>query len=665
VIRFSLLLSVLLAPLSCAFADKLPIDYFTRHDDFGELEISPDGAHFAASRLENGEGHITVYAIEPLKPVYGFRSGEDTEIDDFYWASPTRLLYTIAQRQRDYAQPVPTGEIFAVDRDGRKPAVLYGYRARAANPRPVDTRLKYTEETLADADILDVRTDDDDEIIIVEHPWTVKGNRAYIDPATSGRLSRLNVYSGKTRLIDTLPLGDASPLLDADDRLRFAMGLDAKGDFAVAWKPEGEWVSFELPGFRADSIVPQRFTPDNRAVLFTGTRSGESLSALYRLDLATQAVELLYAHTEADVNHVVLDLAQETVIGVRVYADKPEFHWLQPDHPTVKIYQMLERAFPGQSVLIWSVSEDQRRAVAWVYSDVNPGDTYLIDPQSRKADFLIAGRSWVDPAKMRHKAPVQFEARDGLRLHGYLTRPRDDAGPYPLVVLPHGGPHGIRDRWGYDWETQLLAHYGYAVLQVNFRGSGGYGVEFEEAGYREWGAKMQDDITDATLWAIEQKIAEKDNICIYGASYGGYAALMGAVREPDLYRCVASDAGVTDLELMFHRGDTHRYTAGVAYLETVLGTDAASLRARSPVYNAERIRVPVLLLHGKEDWRADYAHATRMRDALEKAGRKVELVSFGQEGHGTYAEENREEAYGRLLAFLAQNLRGGSAPASD
>jgi dipeptidyl aminopeptidase/acylaminoacyl peptidase len=250
-------------------------------------------------------------------------------------------------------------------------------------------------------------------------------------------------------------------------------------------------------------------------------------------------------------------------------------------------------------------------------------------------------------------------------LHGYVTRPRDEAGPYPLVVMPHGGPHSIRDTWGYDWEVQLLASYGYAVLQVNFRGSGGYGVEFEEAGYREWGAKMQDDITDATLWAVEQKIATRDNICIYGASYGGYAALMGAVREPDLYRCAASDAGVTDLELMFHRGDTHEHTAGLVYLEKVLGTDPESLHARSPVYNAERINVPVLLMHGKEDWRADYAHATRMRDALEKAGKKVEFVSFGQEGHGAYDEENRKEVYTRLLAFLAQNLRGGSAPTSD
>jgi dipeptidyl aminopeptidase/acylaminoacyl peptidase len=176
-------------------------------------------------------------------------------------------------------------------------------------------------------------------------------------------------------------------------------------------------------------------------------------------------------------------------------------------------------------------------------------------------------------------------------------------------------------RLGFDWEAQLLAHYGYAVLQVNFRGSSGYGEDFKYAGYHEWGGKMQDDVTDATLWAIEQKIASKDNICIYGASYGGYAALMGAVREPTLYKCAASYAGVTDLQLMFKTGDIRYSNTGRTYLHESLGDDEADLRERSPVNHAADIQVPVLIIHGKEDWRADFEHATRMHDALEKAHR--------------------------------------------
>jgi dipeptidyl aminopeptidase/acylaminoacyl peptidase len=256
---------------------------------------------------------------------------------------------------------------------------------------------------------------------------------------------------------------------------------------------------------------------------------------------------------------------------------------------------------------------------------------------------------------MRPKEAIALKARDGLELHGYVTRPAGD-GPHPLVVLPHGGPHGVRDSWEYDPEVQLLAIRGYAVLQVNFRGSGGYGTDFETAGYGEWGAKMQDDLTDATRWAIEQKIAPADRICIYGASYGGYAALMGAAREPDLYRCAIGYAGVYDLPLMWESGDTPDSNFGRAYLERVIGSDTATLRARSPVYNAQSIKAPVLLIHGKEDGRVDYQHAKRMRAALEEHQKKVEWLALGGEGHGIYDEDSRREVYERILQFLDANL---------
>jgi dipeptidyl aminopeptidase/acylaminoacyl peptidase len=232
------------------------------------------------------------------------------------------------------------------------------------------------------------------------------------------------------------------------------------------------------------------------------------------------------------------------------------------------------------------------------------------------------------------------------------------------VVMPHGGPHGVRDWWEFDWEVQLLANRGYAVLQVNFRGSGGYGRDFEAAGYGEWGAKMQDDVTDATRWAIEQKIAPADRTCIYGISYGGFAALMGAAREPELYRCAIGYAGVYDLELMWESGDVPDSRRGRAYLERVLGTDVAKLRAQSPVHNAQNIKAPVLLIHGKADGRADYEHAQRMKAALEKNNKKVEWLSLGREGHGIYDENTRREVYERILQFLDANLKTPQSTAS-
>lgn len=233
-----------------------------------------------------------------------------------------------------------------------------------------------------------------------------------------------------------------------------------------------------------------------------------------------------------------------------------------------------------------------------------------------------------------------------------------------MVVLPHGGPHGIRDWWEFDPEVQLLANRGYTVLQVNFRGSGGYGTDFERAGYGEWGAKMQDDLTDATRWAIEQKIAPADRICIYGASYGGFAALMGAAREPDLYRCAIGYSGVYDLELLHESGDPD-VPADVAYLDRALGTDAAKRRAQSPVYNAQSIKAPVLLIHGSADRTAELEHAKRMRAALENNRKKVEWLALRGEGHGAYDEDTRREVYERILQFLDANLRTPQPTASQ
>jgi len=273
-----------------------------------------------------------------------------------------------------------------------------------------------------------------------------------------------------------------------------------------------------------------------------------------------------------------------------------------------------------------------------------------------KADHFSSAGRWIAPDRMHAKEPFVLKARDGVELHGYLTRPGKE-GPYPMVVLPHGGPHGVRDDWDYDWEVQLLSNRGYAVLQVNFRGSGGFGTDFEASGYHEWGAKMQDDITDATHWAIDNKLADADRICIFGSSYGGYAALMGAVREPMLYRCAIGYAGVYDLELLLSTGDVPLSRLGRSYLNKALGSDVAELRSRSPVFNAAKIQIPVLLIHGKEDWRADFKHAKSMKKALETNHKEFEWMALSREGHGVYDEETRREVYERILKFLDQHLQ--------
>jgi acylaminoacyl-peptidase len=230
-----------------------------------------------------------------------------------------------------------------------------------------------------------------------------------------------------------------------------------------------------------------------------------------------------------------------------------------------------------------------------------------------------------------------------------------------MVVMPHGGPHGVRDYWSYDAYAQMMASRGYAVLQVNYRGSGGYGRKFLYSGYGKWGTVMQDDVTDATLWAIREGITEDNRVCIFGGSYGGYAAMMGAVREPNLYKCVIAYAGVYDLELMFEKGDVPTRESGLVYLRQAVGEDKEDLRARSPVYNLEKVKAPVFIVHGQKDIRVDIEHAYRLREGLEKLGKPYEWLVKPREGHGFYDPENREELFEKMLSFLERYIGPGYA----
>lgn len=635
-------------------AGPIPLEHFTKFDEFGGLKISPDGQFVALLTGKYGRTALLFVDLKNKKIVSGIRAPQDGEIDEYHWISPTRLIYMLAQRQPGRVRPTPTGEIFAINRDGGSSRQLYGYRAEEST---LDTHLPTRKASYATPELLSSLKKDADNILIAEYPWRNAGAVWKYNPDAKPLISRLNVFSGKKQQLDMAPLAGALLLLDYDDNVRFALGRNENQKWAVSWQPEprSDWTSFELEGFRDESVTPLRFSTDNRSVFLTGIREGETLDALYRLDLQTKQLDKVHAFADAGVDNVITDFADREIVGVTGYGAHQTDHWLVQDNPAAQTYQALQRAFPQQRINVTSSTEDGQVVVVFVDSDINPGDYYLFDTVNRRAEFLRASRIWIEPKQMRAKESIAMQARDGLQLHGYVTRPAGD-GPHPLVVMPHGGPHGVRDSWEFDWEVQLLASRGYAVLQVNYRGSGGYGMDFQRAGYREWGAKMQDDVTDATRWAIEQKIAPADRVCIYGVSYGGFAALMGAAREPDLYRCAIGYAGVYDLELLFKSGDVPDSLSGMAYLDRVLGDDVAKLRAQSPMYNAQNIKAPVLLIHGKEDWRADYEHAKRMRAALEQNQRKVEWLALSQEGHGVYDENTRREVYERILQFLAVNL---------
>jgi len=262
----------------------------------------------------------------------------------------------------------------------------------------------------------------------------------------------------------------------------------------------------------------------------------------------------------------------------------------------------------------------------------------------------------IDPAKMRPMEPIKFTARDGLTIHGYLTRPSVAAGQkVPLIINPHGGPYGIRDEWGFSDEVQFLANRGYAVLQVNYRGSGGYGNDFLRAGWHEWGGKMQNDLSDAVQWAIDQGIADPSRVAIYGASYGGYATLAGLTFTPELYCCGANYVGPSDLGLLA-QGANDGSSSSENFFGEWMGDDKEYLRTHSPLNFVERIRVPLFNAYGYNDPRVDIRHWTKLEPKLKQYKKQYEILIEKNEGHGFYNEATRVAFYRRLEAFFDKNL---------
>jgi dipeptidyl aminopeptidase/acylaminoacyl peptidase len=326
---------------------------------------------------------------------------------------------------------------------------------------------------------------------------------------------------------------------------------------------------------------------------------------------------------------------------------------------------MLRTHFKDAYINFTSETLDLSLAVARVSAPRIPPVFYLVDVKKQKVLQMLPAFPDLKPEDLAPTDPIEVVVRDKMKIRGYLTTPKGSTMKnLPMIVLVHGGPHGPYDRYDFDPEAQLFASRGFAVLQVNFRGSGGRGRDFENAGFGKWGREMEDDITDVVKWAIAYGVADRERIGIYGGSYGGYAALTGVFREPDLFQCAIGFAGVYDLPLMFEKGDIRELDRDVQYLQAAVGTDTEELRRRSPVYNADKIKVPVMLIHGRLDERVPFEHALRMRAALEKVGNPPVWISESGEEHGLGAEPNRVENYEKMLAFFARHLGPAASTSS-
>ncbi|WP_298441281.1 S9 family peptidase [uncultured Ferrimonas sp.] len=643
-----LLLGLSLPFFSVAMPD---IEHFTKESQYKSVKISPDGQFLAIKMPKDGKDVLAVLDANTLSIVNVVAFGGKKEVGQYYWVNNDRLIFQLRVKKGWLAEPLWYGEWFAVNADGKRGHNVFGYRA---GEMQTGTRLKKQKSMQAWGEVIDLMPEDDDHILMAATPMSATGERL-------AEIIKLNVYNGKTRSLGRAPVPNAYFLADNKGEVRFVSGKNLNGEWDVRYRKKrgSDWIKVPSESNDGGKFYPVGFADDTHIYAVSNLHS--DVDVLIKMNVETGEVKQLYKDEQVDISNLHFGPKGRELYALEVEPNFPSYIFIRGKHPTAQALKSLMATFPGQQVSLPSQSLDGARAVVKVYSDQQPPSFYLYESQSNKLKSLVHSRGWVDSKQASYVEPISFAARDGQKIHGYITLPPGmelkDAAKLPMIVNPHGGPHGVRDQWRYNYETQLLASRGYAVLQVNFRGSGGFGKRYEQAGHRQWGGVSQFDIIDGTRYAIEQGIADEQRICIYGASYGGYSALQSSILEPDLFQCAVGSMGIYDLEMMFDEGDIQARKTGMKFLKDALGEDKAQLRKFSPVHNVDKLKASLLLMHGEEDERAPVEHVEALMKALDKRHYPYQYLEMDKEGHGLADPATRKAYYEKMVNFLDDNLK--------
>lgn len=644
--RFVIALASLasLAPMSHAADPLIPIDHFIREDEYAKPQLSPDGKHLALTiRLSQGNRFvptIAVYSLPEMKQITVIQFTAGIVPLAYSWVSNTRLVYSKGKEYGSLEAPSSTGEVLSMDFDGGNHRYIYGWDA-ANKSRYAD---RYTDN-YGFGWVMRVNNPPNGRFFL----GTDTGADSFVYDASG--------VTGARKLLATISHPGLSYVLQNDGTPRFAEGSDKVRNATVLYRHDpvkDEWKIVGNDDAAAD-LSPFAFTEDDKEFVATaGVTTGPE--ELVRQNLQSGKRISLLKHPVGNINLFQWGGNRQVPFGAASQIGIPTVTVLDETLPEAKLYKLLSSKFPGQYVSFINTTTDGNKVLFVVRSDREPGAYFIFDRSTGKAFPLFNSRQDLDPELMAERRPIQFKARDGLELHGYITLPRrSDGKKPPLILLPHGGPHGPYDSWFYDNDAQFLASRGYAVLQVNFRGSGGRGNPFEHSGYRHWGDDIMNDLIDGVRWSIKQGMVDEQRICSFGASFGGYSALMITTRAPELFKCAVGYAGVYDLNLLVADAGP-KSTARHSIFNDYLGTDKAQLDAFSPAMQAHKIKVPVLLVHGENDERAKFEHAKVMRAALQKAGNEPEWMAVPNEGHGFFASKNVKAFYERLETFLAKHI---------
>lgn len=618
------------AALSVADVRNIPVEDFFKNPQYSQLQISPSGKYLAALAPLKEHRNIVVLEVHDLGKAKALTGFDDFDVRTFFWGNDDRIVFTLDKKGTE------SFALYAVNRTGGKVKTL------------VEPKVSIGARSIRAANVSDRLREDPDHVMISYNKRRVESPDIY----------KLNINTGKKQLIEKNKGKSIGTISDRTGNLRVRVDLDGLNTETLHRKTAGgEWQTMFKGNALDEGITPLAFDYDNET-LYVASNVDRDKNAIYQYDLENNKLgEVLFTHDEVDVAAPVFSYADKKLIGFQYQTEKPHLELIDPTWK--QLQAKLDMAFPQDIVRITSASDDEQLAIVSVYSDIKPISYYLLDRKAGKLRFLVNSRPWIKPEEMAPMKPITYQSRDGLTIHGYLTLPRNYRnGPIPLIVNPHGGPFGVRDSWGYNPEHQLFANRGYAVLQMNFRGSGGYGRKFEQAGYKKWGREMQNDVSDAVKWAVDQGFADKDRVCIYGASYGGYATMAGLTFTPELYKCGINYVGVTDTELLF---DTmpKAWEISEAVLKQQIGDpdDKKFMDSISPLAHVEKIRAPVLIIQGQADPRVNYKHATKLKSRMDSLDKPYEWLMKKDEGHGFRKEKNVLEAYNMMDAFLAKHLK--------